>query len=360
MEYYLSLVEISLAKYEVSIHNNMHHEHSLLSSEISWVSEAKKIATGVKKAVGIDKEAISAEIYQLQIEYQDIVSIYGSFYIAIDKIEDAISQNIVQINNLKQEYNYIKTAKWQLYGYISAIRYEKGAVQIAINEVEKVVGQLNIQVANIYNKIYQLTKRQQWLLTWENKLYVDLEAFSQDIKRFRAVESDLVVRESNLYCEQERLKREVLNVRKAITDLRQEYQYIINYINYLELYEKEIVSIYGSVSGDASAFINAYKEFTCEDNLLYYEACSSSVAKAVVTPKPDHAKKVTNKHAVVVTDHVVVTNVVTQKNVVVHQYTNRYQVTNRYVVTGKGGYSKTTNVKTNMNGNRKLLASDAS
>jgi chromosome segregation ATPase len=284
MEYYLSLVEISLAKYEVSIHNNMHHEHSLLTSEISWVSEVNKIAKNVKNAVRIDKEAISAEVYELQYEYSFLYSLYADFNEKIEDLENAISVNIVQIKYLKQEYNYVKTAKWQLYGYISAIRYEKGAVQIAINEVEKVVGQLNIQVTNIYNKIYQLTKRQQWLLTWENKLYVDLEAFSKDVKQFRAVESDLVLRESSLYKEQQTLLKKAQYVQAAIEKLKEEYDYIVDYINYLELYEKEIVSIYGSVSFDASAFISAYEEFTCEDNLLYYEACSSGSSAAAAAP----------------------------------------------------------------------------
>lgn len=286
MEYYLSLVEVSLAKYEVSIQNNMHHEHTLLYSEVSWVASANRIAKGVKNAVNIDKQAINAEISQLTDEYSFLYSLYADFYKKIDYIENAISANIIQINNLKQEYNYIKTAKWQLYGYISAIIYEKGAVQIAINEVQKVVGQLNIQVTNIYNKITQLTKRQQWLLTWENKLYVDLRDFSKDVTRFRTVESNLNSRQVGLYKQQQTLKKKAQNVQAAIQQLKQEYEYVVDYINYLQIYEQEIYSIYVSVSNDASSFVTAYEEFTCEDNLLYYEACSSGSSAAAPAAAP--------------------------------------------------------------------------
>jgi chromosome segregation ATPase len=159
-------------------------------------------------------------------------------------------------------------------------------VQIAINEVQKVVSQLNIQVTNIYNKITQLTKRQQWLLNWENKLYVDLRGFSKDVTRFRSVESNLYSRQISLYKEQQTLKKKAQNVQVAIQQLKEEYEYVVNYINYLEVYEQEIYSIYTSVSSDVSSFISAYEEFTCEDNLLYYEACAAGSSSAPAAAAP--------------------------------------------------------------------------
>jgi hypothetical protein len=282
----LTLIDVSLKKYEVSIETEMKYEHNLLYDEVSWVKKVNTIASSVKKAVLIEYENEEKQVKELIYEKEQIYEAYKVLIEQLDVLEVEINEVVEEEQIIVKEYYSVYYAKWSIYKYISELVYEKEIIVKEEVEIEKVVAVLYEQIEKIDIKIEELYKRESWLVSWEEKLSVDMSGFEKDIARFREVEVNLKKEEVLLYEEQERLLVEVEYVEKAVEKLKLEYVHIVSYLKELEIYEKELISISESVSYDAHIFISAYTEFTCEDSLLYYEACVSSHAPVVYAPAP--------------------------------------------------------------------------
>jgi len=278
----LTKIAASLAAHEVSIKGQMHHEHTLLYSEISWVKQVESIAASVKEAVYVNYEAQYGQLHDLALEKQQIDYAYEVLIQQLDLIEAEVKDVQDQRVAIYDKFQSVRVAKWSLYSAISAIVYEKVVVQEEEAEIEEVVANLNAQLQNLAAKMNQLNKRQNWLNNWEQKLYVDIEQFEKNINQFKAVEVDLVKRQTSLYQEQDRLLYEVQNVEVAIGKLRVEYNYVVSALHELQVYEYQMSAIQTQVIHEASQFVSAYMQFTCEDSLLYYEACSTSAASSAV------------------------------------------------------------------------------
>jgi len=278
------VIDVDLKKYELSIETEMKYEHNLLHDEISWVKKVDHIAESVHEAVLIDYENEEKQVKELIYEKEQIMYAYEVLIKQLDYLEVEVNDIEEYEKLIIEEYVSIQKAKWSIYAYISEIKYEKVIIEKEEAEIKKVVEVLYEQVEKIHVKIEQLYKREDWLVSWEEKLSVDISAFQKNIVHFKEVEVNLKKEEVLLYEEQERLFVEVEYVEKAVEKLKLEYVHIVSYLKELEIYEKEIISISVSVSYDASIFISAYSEFTCEDSLLYYNACESSSPHYVMAP----------------------------------------------------------------------------
>jgi len=286
VENVLGKIDVSLKKYEASIETEMRSEHELLYNEVSWVKKVESIASSVSKAVEIEYENEYKQVQELILEKAQILEAYQVLYQELNLLEAEAIEVEQQEKIIIQEYASIYYKKWSIYQYISELVYEKEIIVSEEAEIEKVVKVLYEQIEKIEVKIEELYSRESWLVSWEVKLSAEMSSFESDIVRFREVESNLKKEELLLYAEQERLEVEVQAVLKAVANLKLEYVHIVSYLKELEIYEKELISISKSVSYDAHIFISAYTEFTCEDSLLYYEACASSKVSAMPKKSP--------------------------------------------------------------------------
>jgi len=280
-----SMVSV-LKLHEVTIKYQMHHEHTLLYSEVSWVSLIESIASSVKSAVEVDYYAMYAEWYDLLDEKIQIYDAYAALMLELGNLEGDVADVQGKIKIIYEKYVSIRYAKWSIYSAISAIVYEKMVIIEEEVLISYIVSSLNEEVHEIYEKIYQLYARQVWLEEWEYELYVDLYEFQEDIVKFREIESELYYREYSLYLEQEVLLEKVEYVEYVIGYLMMEYEKLELYIYSLQEYYHELELIFYSISEEAEVFVHAYEEFVCEDSLLYYEACSSTHVVYSAAPAP--------------------------------------------------------------------------
>jgi chromosome segregation ATPase len=291
IEMQLSSVDIMLKKYEPALKSAMKKQRADLVDEISWVSDVSKIAEAVSSYVDIDNQAIEIQISELLKEKLDVKQAYYAAISELRSLEAEVNEVINEEIIIKSKYEAVKVKKWTLYSAISAIVAEKAVVIQEQGEIQNVMEKLNEEIGLINVKINQLYKRGKWLESWEEKLSVYLSHLQVDIKKFRDIEGDLYKREVSLYSEQEYLLKKIDSAESCIESLYIQYSKIVEEINYIYKYEENLHSVYLSVYADYQAFKYAYEDFTCEDSLLYHEACSSpAVAPAPPAPLAVAAK----------------------------------------------------------------------
>lgn len=276
----LTVIDSMLKKYEAPLHSAMHHEHTLLKSEVSWVGEVYKIAKSVSYFVDIDYTAIEIQISILEKEKLDVSQQYDQAIVYLHELEAEVNEVIDEVHVVKSKEEAVKIKKWDLYSAISAIVAEKAVVVQEQEQIGIVMEKLKVEISEINEKIYQLYKRGEWLDNWEEKLSLYIHNLQTDIKEFREEEDDLYYRQLSLYKEQKSLLVKIDDAQSCVESLKIEYSKIVEEIEEIYVYEKELREVYKSVYSAAEAFTYAYSDFTCEDDLLYYEACSSKVAAA--------------------------------------------------------------------------------
>lgn len=280
MEKDLSSISDSLKKHEISLHGEMKYEHYFLSSQMTDLHQAYAVAKKVKSVVNVDDSALSDEISDLKGEKVHIKYMLSKLIAQLNLIEVEKKGISNEISIVYDKYESIRNAKWSLNEQISAIAKAKGLIVKEEVDVEAVISQLNVEVNKIYEKIEQMNKRQNWLVSWEDKLSADLSQFESEVKEFKQVEEDLAHREKYLKVEQQSLLSDAEAIELNMDKLNQHYQRIVAYLSEIEGYDNKIEKAQKYVSADEKVFSEAFSDFTCEEELLHKEACSSAKAPA--------------------------------------------------------------------------------